>query len=852
MIIIAVVKNLMTRAGFDASGMRRGVRQAQQELNNFKAGVSRTLKGIVAATAAIGIGAAIKDSVKSAMDVEAAMGQIERTLGANAKSFKDWANESAIAFNMSRSDALKFGAVYSNLVSGFAKDTATTAKYTTDLLKASAVVASATGRTMEDTMERIRSGLLGNTEAIEDLGINVNVSMIESTNAFKKFANGKSWQQLDFQTQQQIRLFGILEQATTKYGDAVANNTNSKQQQFVAQLKNAQLALGQAFLPIYNIILPALTKMASALATAMNAVAQFTQALFGSNKAQKQTAAITSQASAVNDLGDAYNAAGKAAEGSVAGFDEVNNLNDSSDGGSGGVASMATDPTADKSALSDIGNETENVSAKVQAMAAKVKEAYGEISAFIKEHSDIIIAALGGVAIALGAVFAVNNFGTILGGLKGIAAAVGAILSPIGLVVVAIAALSAAFIYFYRTNETFRETVNSILQKIGEVATWLWQNVMVPFGKWLAEVMPIAWKAVTTAAEWLWKNVLSPFGSWLASAFVASWDVASSAAQWLWKNVLVPLGNFLLWFWQNVTVPLATVLGEVLGVAFQFVADIAVAFWENVLVPLGAFIAEVFGPAVEALSAVFSFLWEYVLAPLAAFIGDVLKVVFEALTKTIVFLWNNVLEPLVKFVGGALLTTFTQVFEIIGGVIDGLKTTLIGIMTFITGVFTGDWQKAWDGVKDIFRGVFDSLYAIVKTPLNLIIDSINAVISGLNQIHFDIPDWVPGLGGKGFGISIPSIPRLAQGGITTGPMVAMIGDNPGGEEVVSPLDGLLDMIQSAVGTAIMAASDLMNSNQTSQQGDIVIQVDGTTLARVLNPFTTKENGRIGSAMITTT
>src|SRR5690606_14321425 len=124
---------------------------------------------------------------------------------------------------------------------------AQTAQYTQDLLQASAVVASYTGRTMEDVLDRIRSGLLGNTEAIEDLGINVNVAMIEATDAFRRFAGDRSWNQLDFRTQQTIRYFAILEQAAQKYGTEIAQNTTTRQAMFTAQLKEVQLALGQAF-----------------------------------------------------------------------------------------------------------------------------------------------------------------------------------------------------------------------------------------------------------------------------------------------------------------------------------------------------------------------------------------------------------------------------------------------------------------------------------------------------------------------------------------------------------------------------------------------------------------------------
>ena len=89
------------------------------------------------------------------------------------------------------------------LICWFISTRETTAQ-TQELMKATAIISSKTGRSYEDTAERIKSGMLGSTEAIEDLGIYTNISMIESTDAFKKFANGKSWAQLDFQVQQQI------------------------------------------------------------------------------------------------------------------------------------------------------------------------------------------------------------------------------------------------------------------------------------------------------------------------------------------------------------------------------------------------------------------------------------------------------------------------------------------------------------------------------------------------------------------------------------------------------------------------------------------------------------------------
>jgi hypothetical protein len=98
-------------------------------------------------------------------------------------------------------------------------------------------------------------------------------------------------------------------------------------------------------------------------------------------------------------------------------------------------------------------------------------------------------------------------------------------------------------------------------------------------------------------------------------------------------------------------------------------------------------------------------------------------------------------------------------------------------------------------VKDIFGGVFNSLGGVVKAPINVIIDLLNGFISGLNQIK--VPDWVPGVGGKG--INIPKIPKLAHGGIATGPTVAMFGE--AGREAVLPLEnntGWMDDLASKI------------------------------------------------------
>ena len=277
---------------------------------------------------------------------------------------------------------------------------------------------------------------------------------------------------------------------------------------------------------------------------------------------------------------------------------------------------------------------------------------------------------------------------------------------------------------------------------------------------------------------------------------------------------------------------LEKIIIDVLVVALDALTKVAKWLWEYVLVPLGNFITQSLVP---------------VLIGLANIVGTVVKVAIEGLVKVFEFLWYSVLKPIVLWLGSTFQPAFQSVGDGVKTIIGGLQTTFNGLINFITGVFTGDWRRAWEGVKGIFKGIFDTLYGIVKIPLNLIIDAVNTLIKGLNKIKFDIPSWVPGIGGKSFGINISAIPKLAKGGITSGPMLAMIGDNPGGKEVVSPLDDLKGMLIEAVGTAILGTSQFSSDNNNG--GDIILQVDGTTFARIINPYAAKENERVGNNVV---
>lgn len=173
-----------------------------------------------------------------------------------------------------------------------------------------------------------------------------------------------------------------------------------------------------------------------------------------------------------------------------------------------------------------------------------------------------------------------------------------------------------------------------------------------------------------------------------------------------------------------------------------------------------------------------------------------------ALVAGLIYLWNtnedfknaiisgwtyiqNLFTSIDEFITGIFQTDWTNSFGAIGNLLNAflancenyynaIKQIFSGVIDFVKGVFTGDWELALNGIKNIFSGIFNSFLAIAKAPLNgvigllnIVIDGLNFLIEGLNKVSFDVPDWVPEIGGKKIGINIKKIgkiPYLANGG----------------------------------------------------------------------------------------
>jgi len=315
----------------------------------------------------------------------------------------------------------------------------------------------------------------------------------------------------------------------------------------------------------------------------------------------------------------------------------------------------------------------------------------------------------------------------------------------------------------------------------------------------------------------------------------------------------------------------------------------AVSNTSKVLGDLSSFFAKIGGPAGKASAAVGGMtaaagglsgsLGGVLSAAGSLFTGPVGIVVLAGLAAAaLTGLWDSneefraAMESFDQWITGVFSTDWTESFGVAGEVLnaffanasniyESIKQFLGGIIDFIGGTFTGDWERAWQGVSDIFAGIWNLLVSLVKSPINGIIGLINTLLAGvttgingviglLNNFQVDVPEWVPGLGGESFGFNLapltaPSIPYLASGGLArrNNPFLAVVGDNPTQDEVISPYSTIVDAVREALSG--------LGATGGAQNITLTINGDLAALFRLFRIGIQTEDARLGPSLAKT-
>jgi tape measure domain-containing protein len=305
---------------------------------------------------------------------------------------------------------------------------------------------------------------------------------------------------------------------------------------------------------------------------------------------------------------------------------------------------------------------------------------------------------------------------------------------------VIIAAVIATVADLWKKSEDFRDDIVSILGNIATIVQKVFLNIVAPI---IDTVGGIIKDFVDSVLKPLWSA---------------------------WENVFQSIMGLVSDFLKFVTPIFSTIL-DILGPIFKLALTLLRGTFDMVFAAIRGIIELADKTICERVNNIREFF----------------RNLGEWMEGTFGFKWKNVFETVKNVV---------KVFrDYMGPIINSVQVIFMGLANFIGGVFSGNWRRAWLGVKQIFEGIVSGLGHIFKAPLNFMIDGINKFLSGIGKIK--IPDWVPGVGGKGF--SIPRIPRLAKGGIVSASTIANIGE--AGTEAVIPLQRNtqgLDMIAEKI------------------------------------------------------
>ena len=725
-------------------------------------------------------------STQMALEVTASINQIKRQMGESSQTFLKWVNDNANAMNMGVGEATKYGAVYSNLFSGFIKDSNKLSAYTAKMLQTSAVIAEGSGRSITDVMERIRSGLLGNTEAIEDLGINVNVAMIQSTEAFKRFANGQSWDQLDYQTQQQIRLMAILEQATAKYGTTLSQSVNGRISLFKSLLKDAALNVGNAFLPIINAIMPVLNSFAMVLKNVTAKLAEFIALMFNKKATVKDgvagavgdmNGALQDAAGGAGDLADAMGDADDASGGladnlgdsaknakkavkellGLAGFDEITILNkkdDSDNGGSGGSGGGGkgkgkkgkggSGPFKDilpEVALTDMNSQFKSI---FDGLGDKLKGLFdlfkkGFNAAFRAEGLERIKNALGRIKKTLEEIGTdprvVNAFNVMT---EKIAYALGQIAGSIGTIGVGIGVFLAESI----ANGLERQKERIIRSLVAQ-----FENT----GNMFASAGNIAQAFADGFYDVITSDGAIRIGSSIVSAILAIQSSIVEIGFKLGGDLMQGIERIVTDNMPGIADSLSNALSAIAPVfesaeqAINDMSDSISRVYDNYIRPtiesstkaissiIGLFVKgwnTYIQPIIEKIGQGFSDTIDKHISP---FIQKILDMVasFQEMSQVI----NEYVGPVIGFIVEQLTRVlapaleyigevFRVLFNMVADILGGIADFLKGIFDIITGILTGDMSKIFDG----FTETGDAIMNILSTILTGLLDLTAAVL----------------------------------------------------------------------------------------------------------------------------
>jgi predicted nucleic acid-binding Zn-ribbon protein len=561
-------------------------------------------------------------------------------------------------------------------------------------------------------------------------------------------------------------VFTVITQALTKVRDWAKNvvMVNSDARESIAQLKGALLTLAQ---PLVSVIVPAFTLLVKVITAVVLQITRLVALISG-----KSIKATANSAKALNKETSALKGTGRAAKkaaSQLAAFDEINQISTDTADNAGGGAS-ADEITPDFSYMDEISDKLKKIADAVMLIAAGL--ALWKLGSSLPGTLGQILTKLGGILIAVG-----------------------------GLIIL-----------WESLSDAWNNGVNwkNLLGSLAGAAA-LAGGLALAFGKVGAGIGLVVSGAalLVTAFHDMMEGGMNLENTLMSVAGLMIGGLGIAVLTGSWIPLLIAAIASLL-------VAVVNAYGD----TEQFVDGIKAMLDGFVDFFAGIFAGDI-DRAIGGIEKIFKGLQNVLFS-----IVDALKNMFLSFLDWLDEKTGGKLHGIIEFIKSSVTGAFTFIKDFIGNAIKATKKIFTGIVKFLSGAFTSDWDKAWEGIKDIFDGISTAIKGTWASAINAIIRALNWLIDKANKISFTVPGWVPGLGGKHIGVNIPKInelqiPKLAQGAVIppNREFMAVLGDQKHGTNIEAPLD----TIKQAVAEVLGQGSD--------RPITIIVQMDGKEMFR---------------------
>ena len=672
------------------------------------------------------------------------------SMGQYAKEAQEYAENVGEIMGIDPAKWMRNQGVFNTLLSGFGSVADRSYLMSKNLTQLGYDISSFFNISVEDAMQKLQSGVSGELEPLRRLGYDLSQAKLEQTAL--TLGIEKSVSAMTQAEKAELRYYAIMTQVTTAQGD-MARSLDAPANQlriFQAQLTQASRAIGNIFIPILQKILP----IAIAVLRIVRELADAIAKLFHFKLTEIDYSGVGNLASGAEDaaagLDDATSAA-KELKKSVMGFDELNilNGNTASGAGSAGVSggSGFDFELPEYGFLNDVSKQADEVT-------QKLKNALPWI-------------------LAISAGFAAWKLGPKLG--LDLQKTIGLAVGIFGALTLVQNILDAI------VNGVTEENMTGMIFGMTLAVTGLYVALGPVAGGITAIVSGLAVLAVAFSdaekSGWNFQNQM------LAIAGILAAGVGIGILIGSWIPLLIAMIASLL-----LSITTATGHGQELISGVKETLQGFIDFFA------GIFTGDTERTA-KGIEGIFSGL-KGVIGSVIDGIRDWLNGLLDWIDKKT----NGKLKPLITGIKAIVTAVFGNIKQTVGNVIDDIKTIFSGLIKFISGVFSGDFDKAWEGIKDIFKGIWNTIIDLLNGAINIIIKGLNWLIKQMNKISFDVPSWVPYVGGKSIGVNISYIsenvlPRLAKGAVipANDEFLAVLGDQTHGNNIEAP-EGLIRKI----------------------------------------------------------